>query len=195
MESAMSQHDEAPRRRRRASPGGYRSLDVSEYDPDVSMALTARAAHCLDWAALAFPKQYVPYTHLLKAIMGYRRTPVEDNQEVLMLRRNMTRVREILLKKYGRVLDSQPGLGVRATVDDADTLTVALPKKMARFRAAKVGLATTVNLIDPAKVPNTPEYAPWKAWLNRSVKEVMRQISDPTFESKLLPPAKESDGK
>lgn len=167
-------------------------LDITLYEKDANyqdMSLAHRAAHCLDWAAQHYQKQYIPYNVLLKGIQGYSRLPLLNSDEVMTLKRAMSRVRNILGDIYGRELDSQPGIGVRATTDDADALTIALPKKMSRFRSAKNALQQTVNRIDPTQIPDTAEMRPWKQWFNRSVKDVLKTIGTSEFESKLLPPA------
>ena len=162
---------------------------IQKYRPDKDMSMTKRAAHCLDWCANECPGEYLPYNMLLKVIQQYPRMPQLNSEEVQILRRNMSNVRGHLQKTYSRELDSQPGVGVRATFSDADTLTVALPKKMSRFRAAKRSLATTVNLIDERSIPDTAELKPWKVWMRKSVADVMRLVGSEDFDTKCLPPA------
>lgn len=165
---------------------------VMNYDRYVSptkAGLSARLAHFLDWAAKNAPGQYIAYNVLTKTVHKLDRLPNMESDLVRTVRGNMTSTRAKLVKLYSRDLDSLPGIGVRATCDDADTLSVSLPKKMRRFTAAKRSLKSTVDLIDPRKIPNTPEMKPLKEWLNRSVSEVMKLISSPDFEQKCLPPS------
>jgi len=166
------------------------ALDIRGFKPDYKQALTTRAAHFLHWAAINYPRQYTPYNVLVKAVQGYSKMPQLKSEEVERMRAGMTRVREILRTRFQRELDSVPGIGVRATVDSADTLTVSLPKRMRRLESAKKAVTQTVSLIDTASIPDTAEMKPWKAWLNKDVGEVMKAITSPDFEKKLLPPAK-----
>jgi hypothetical protein len=164
------------------------AVNAGEYETNPKLRNPDRSAHFLDWAAKHYPKSYVPYNYLLKAIMGYERTPRLDSEDVDRLRSNLTRIRTILQEIYGRDLDTQPGVGVRATVDDADTTTVALPKKMRRLRSAQVGLKKTVDLIDLSKLPSTADMVPWKRWLTTDVKTIMKTLDSPDFAKRMLPP-------
>lgn len=161
-----------------------------QYDPD--MTKRQRIAHFLDWAAKNYPKQYCPYPHLAKAVSGFPRMPQHNSREVDLIKSAMSGVNRILQTKYNRTIDSEPGIGVRATVDDADTATVALPKKFNRFRAAKNSLVQTAQLVDINKIPDTADYKPWKQWLKTDVKDILKMVKSPDFEQKLLPPAGES---
>ncbi len=169
------------------------AITISGYQHDAKMSTPHRAAHYLDWAAQHYPKQYTPYNVLLKAIQGFSRMPQLKSAEVEQLRGCMQRVKYVLLTRYGREMDAQPGIGVRATVDSADALTVALPKKMRRLRSAKNAVIQTTDLIDPSTLPNTAEMKPWKEWFNRSVKDVRKMLSSAEFEQKLLPPSSEPE--
>jgi hypothetical protein len=171
------------------------ALDLRNYEmPDPNKySLTARAAHCLDWAATNFPGQFIPYHHLLKAVDPAPRAYQLGSNKVENFRRSTAYIRKLLQKTYGREMITEPGVGVRATFSDTDALTVALPKKMSRFRAARRSLLTTTNLIDERNIPNTPELKPWKEWMRRSVTDVIRLVGSTNFEQKCLPPSTTSD--
>ncbi len=176
--------------------GLMKSLDqqLKDYRPDDEVSsVAARVAHFLDWAAKIGPGQYIPYNIATKTVLRLPRNPQLNSKEVETLRSRMSEVRKILQRQYGRDLDSQVGIGVRATYDDADTLTVSLPKKMRRFNAAKKSLSDTAALIDEKNVPNTPELKQWKAWLRNSVSDVLRLVGSADFEQKCLPPRSGSD--
>ncbi len=170
------------------------AIRANAYSPEHKDSLPQRAAHFLDWAAARYPKQYVPYNLLLKAVLGTSTTPSLHSSDVEQMRGRMSRVRVILQRKYARDLDSMPGVGARATVDDADTLVTSMPKRVASLRRAKTAVATTASLIDPAKIPNTADMAPWKRWMNASVGDVLRTLNSPEFEKKLLPPSPRDEG-
>ena len=165
-----------------------RAIDSGAYPLDTTLSLPQRGAHFLDWAAKNFPGQYVSYNMFLKAIMGFSKTPRIDGDAVEQLRGRMGRIREILKKNYGREVDSQRGVGARATVDDADTLKTSLPGKMKRLHSAKKAVVETVNLIDPANIPNTPDMKALKNWMVTDVRDIMKTLTSPSFEAKLLPP-------
>ncbi len=164
------------------------AISAGEYKVQEKLRVPERMAHYLDWAAAKYPKAYTPYNFVLKAIMGFEKTPRLGSEDVDRLRGKITRTREILQELYGRDLDTQPGVGVRATVDDADTTTVALPKKVKRLAAASNSVKKTMDLIDPKKLPDTAEMAPWKKWLTTDVKTIVKTLSAPDFASRMLPP-------
>lgn len=166
------------------SPFGHKfPFDQMLKDLDKKDSRTQRAAYYLDWAAKVMPKHYQPYNVLLTAIMGYTSRRRMDSDEVTSLRNSMGTVRKALQKYYGRTLDPA-GSGVRATVDDEDAATVALPKSLRRFRSAKNSVLAVNALIDPSKVRD-PRI---KSYLNRSVRDVIRMVGSEDFDRKLLPP-------
>lgn len=178
-------------RNKRSRRGGRTLTDAvnaGDYVAETKLRIPDRVAHFLDWAAAHYPKSYAPYNYVLKAVMGYEKTPRLDSDDVDRLRQGLTRVRVLLQEKYGREMDTQPGVGVRATVDDADTLTVALPKKIRRLQAAKVAVSKTAALIDPARLPSTAELAPWKRWFTTDVRTIMKTLDTPDFAKRMLPP-------
>ncbi len=164
---------------------------VAGYSVNTKDPMSQRVAHFMDWSAKHHPGHYVPYNLILKAVMGYAKTPRLDSDEVERLRGKMQNVRKILLEKYSRTLDSQAGVGVRATTGSADVLVQALPKKMRQLLSAKNGVMQVAGLVDASQLPNTPEMKPWKEWLSRSVADVRKVIGSAEFERKLMPPATE----
>lgn len=164
------------------------AVNAGEYKTQEKLTIPQRMAHYLDWAATKYPKAYTPYNFVLKAIMGFAKTPRLSTEEVDRLRSKITRVRDILQTDYGRDIDTQPGVGVRATTDDADTLTVALPKKVKRLQSASASVKKTADLIDPAKLPSTADLAPWKKWLTTDVRTIMKTLEAPDFAKRMLPP-------
>lgn len=175
----------APRKAKRSKF----TLDISKFETNHKLSIPHRAAQFLDWAAKNYPHQYTPYNLLLQAVMGYDRTPKLKNAEVERLRNASGRIRMLLVDKYARDLVVQPGLGPRATVDDADKLKMVMPKKAARLQSARISFVSTANSIDTKTIPNSPELSTLKDWFGRSVKDVVRQIGSKEFERKLLPPS------
>lgn len=168
------------------------TLNVKSYSFDPEQSKTRRVSAFLLWAAKNNPYQWIPYNVVVQAVNGYRRLPRMDGEEVNLIKNTMTGARRYL-QQNGRELVSQPGLGVRSTVDDADTLKVALPKKIGRLQAAKRAVIATTSIIDPSKIPDTEENRPWKRWLSRSVKAAVRELESPMFEKKLLPPGSDDE--
>jgi hypothetical protein len=59
---------------------------------------------------------------------------------------------------------------------------------MKRLHSAKKAVVETVNLIDPANIPNTPDMKALKNWMVTDVRDIMKTLTSPSFEAKLLPP-------
>jgi hypothetical protein len=147
-----------------------------------------RIAYYLDWCAARLPLQYQPFNVIVQEINAYARMPRMDTDEVSTARGSMHSVRRILQQKYQRDLDVGGG-GARATVSDEDAAGVVLPKKMKRLRSAKDAVVATHALIDVAEIKD-PRI---KAYLNKSVREVVRLIGSEDFDKKLLPPMSEEE--
>lgn len=162
-------------------------IDVKAYRFDQSLAKTRRAAHFLDWLARKHPGEFVQYNIVLKAIMGYSRTPRLDSQEVVHLQQSMSRCRLILETEYDRGMITMPSVGVRATYDDDDRAKNELPTKMRRLSSAKQSVERTVNAIDPRKLTD----ARVKRWLRSDVGGIMKALHQADFDVKALPPAED----
>lgn len=159
-----------------------------KYEIPLKLSNTQRAAHFLDFYATKNPGSFIAFNELLKAITGVGRTPQLKSQEVEHLRKSTTSIRRRLFEVHGREMISLPGVGVRASIGDADVLQNVMPKKSVRLQSARASFVKTAAGIDAAKIPNTPELAPLKAWFGHQIRDVMKQISSPDFERKLLPP-------
>lgn len=147
-----------------------------------------RIAFYLNWSATELPLQYQPFNVIVQAINNYSRLPRMDHNEVTSARGGLTSVRRIMQITYQRDLDVGGG-GVRATVSDEDAAGVVLPKKMKRLRSAKNAVVATHSLIDPAAVKD-PRI---RAYLNKSVRDVVKLIGSEDFDQKLLPPMSEEE--
>lgn len=183
--------DNKTRKRDRSVRTVTDAISAGEYVPDTALNKPARCAHFLDWAAATYPRQYVPYNYVVKAIEGYGKLPRLETQEVDAMRQRLARVRDLLHRDYKRDLDTQPGVGVRATVDSADVLVTTAEKRGKRLIAAKNAFEQTVRLVDPAKLPDTPAMARHKKWFQTSLRDLLKSLPD--LERRALPPA-EKDG-
>lgn len=166
---------------------GY-GLDVKKYATDSSLTVAGRVAHFLNWAADKYPKQFVQYNVLLKAIMGFSHTPRLNTQEVERLKDQMGHVAKLLYKRYGRETIAQPAVGIRASVDSADLLVNVAPRKARRLVKARDALVQTKELINLDEVPNLPEYRAYKEWLGKDVNDVLKLVNTEKFTERMLPP-------
>jgi len=154
-------------------------LDTSQSDP-------MRVAVLLDWAAKEHPYEFIPYNFLLKAIRGFKQTPMVGSKDVERVRGRISPAKVILMRDFGRTVISLTGGGVRATVDDMDTAKNALPGQMSRVRAASASLVRTRNLVDIRALPRGPEGDQVRRWVTKNVDEVMKVVGAEGFMDKLL---------
>lgn len=158
-------------------------------DEFCALTMPQRVAFFLDWCAKHYPHEYVAPALIWRAVTNLKRTPTHASPDAQRIKNMMGRVRAILQKDYARDLFGQPFVGVRATVDDADALQSTLPRRMRRLRAAREAVTRTAELIDPKKLPNTPQMTPWKRWFSTSVQDVLGLLNSDNFSRGLLPPA------
>ena len=164
--------------------------DLHHYESDQSQSMTRRIAHFLDWAAENMPKEFLQYNVVLKAVMGYRHLPRLETKEVEFVRSAITRVRKVLLSVYKRGTVTMPGVGVRATVDDADMVIHDVSKKGQRVQSAVNAFTASVNVVNVANIPKTPEMAPYQKYI-KDAKAIAANFGSPEFLQKLLPPKTE----
>lgn len=168
-----------------------RALDFGGYKYLEEMSRPQRAAHALDWAASNFPQQFVAYNVLVKAIFGFKSTPRLVNNDVIALRKCLSRIRTILQKDYGRGLVTSLGQGVRATVDSADQLKNDVPRVSRRLASASTAFVNSTALVDISAIPATKENKPYIDWYKTGLKSQLALLNSPDFQRKLLPPQEE----
>lgn len=167
-----------------------KKTDISSYKHDAGMPLTKRIPHFLNWAAEHLPKEFMQYNVVLKAIMGYTHLPRLETKEVLFVKSATSRVRKTLLDSYRRGMVTMAGVGVRATVDDADMVIHDVSKKGKRVTSAMNAFTASVNVVNISNIPKTPEMAPYQKYI-RQAKEVTLMFGTQEFLQKLLPPKTE----
>lgn len=163
------------------SGGAYKSyLQIEESIPQ-------RMARYLDWAATKYPHCLTPMNVLYKAIMGMARMPALKSAEVERLRSRMQAVKNHLHKIYGRTLISEPGMGVRASVDSNDIVEGPLERAVRRVAAAQHQAAVVSGLVETSKLSS----------INKSrhadVADALKKLQSPTVLGKLLPRPQEQD--
>jgi hypothetical protein len=162
---------------------------LSDYKFDTKWSRLMRIAHFLDWAAKHLPYDLIPHNEICRAVNGYDRTPAMNSKEVESIRSSMSGVRHKLQDMFKRGLVTEIGVGVRASVDDVDVLKNCLTKKQIVMRSAQKGYVDTAALImDPDKIPNTPENKPYKDWYNKTASRLLASINNESFQALLLPP-------
>lgn len=177
-------------------------IDFAEYRTQLKEvegeALVQKIAHFLDWASETKPKEVIPYNQITRSVYDLKQMPRLMNNEVVLVQRSMSRVRAVLINKYKRSLVSVPGIGCRATVDDADIVTTELAKNVRRIEKDSQRVAQIYSLVDPAKLPSTEEFKPWKDWFHRQsgTGGLFKMIQSSDWSKRLaLPPAPEAEKK
>ncbi len=125
---------------------------IAEYKHVPSLTHSQRIAHFLDWGAQHLEKTYFPYHIICKAVNGYAHTPREGSDAVELIRKAMQSVKKILRETYKRGFDYSRGLGVRATVDDNDTVNYSLATAAKRLVSSKRNVDKVASIVDPGKL-------------------------------------------
>lgn len=169
-------------------------LDTTSYEHHPEFTKNRRAADFLAWAAVKFPGVFISHSLLAQAVNMLSRMPRFDSTDVRHVRANVTRIRDILENVYGRALDSQKGVGMRATVNDEDRLKTSMPKRARIYVAQQVKFKREIAAININNVPVTADNKMHISWY-RAANKVMKEIGSTHFETKLLPPAPEGNEK
>ncbi len=165
------------------------TFSISDFHVDPEMRRPARIAAFLHWYAQHQPYVWAGYNEVLQATNGLGYKPRLSNDEVRVIKGAMHRAGQILMETYGRAVISNRGLGIRATVDAADTVRHVATKRAKRAERAIVSLAQVDEIVDVSAIPNTPENKALKQWYQRDVRGILKQVSDAEFLTKMLPPA------
>lgn len=146
----------------------------------------SKAAHFLDFCAKEMPGQTVAWNLIARAIGGLGRTPGAGSEDVRSLQGRSTSIRNKLMKDYGRGLDTVPGVGARATVDDDDLADTQYHKQVVRIAGAQAAAAKTATHINPSRMKK----ADLKGWFVNSSKALGEMNAEKRLE-RLLPAKKE----
>ncbi len=171
-----------------SKPHSKKGGNSSGYVPDTELPLAKRIAHFLDWAAVHRPKEFIQYPEITKEIMGYNHMPRAKTEEVKHIQKTASRSRNILRKEYKRGMVSKLGLGVRATVDDADMTMNVLTKRAKTLAGAGAKFVETHSDIDPTKLSSTGEVGKFKDWYLHEATDTAKKLTAPAFKQNLLPP-------
>lgn len=160
--------------------------DVSEFTVDQSLSLTHKIVEFLNWAALHRPHQILAYNLIWKAVTGEKRMHDLASKEADFVRSATSRARKILLQKYQRGMHSEKGLGIRATVDDADMVKTDLAVKGRRVQAAVGAFTASANVVNLKNIPNTPEMQRYMTFA-KAAKRIAVTFQTPDFIKALTP--------
>jgi hypothetical protein len=169
-------------------PGGGK--DISEFHVNPELSMTKRIAQFLDWAAVHRPRAYMAFNIIWQAVTGEKKLTHLNSDGATFVKKAISRVRQELLKTYKRGMDSQRGLGVRATVDDVDMVKFDVSAKAHRVESAQKSFIASVNVVDPANIPNTVEMKPFLGYI-KDAKKIALLMQTPDYIKALLPPKKE----
>lgn len=154
---------------------------ISEYKVIPELTLAQKVAHFLDWAATHVKKTYFSYSLICKAVRGLAHVPRMNTNEVEAVRKTMQRAKQILRDKYKRGFDFSRGLGVRATVDDNDTVNYTVATAAKRMVSSKMNLDKVSSIVDPSKLSSK------EASYFENVTQASKRITNGHIQA-LLPP-------
>jgi hypothetical protein len=148
------------------------------YPLDNNMTVPHRVAHCLNWAAEYHPFYPLTYMVLYQAIMGLAQPPRKDNKEVELIKSRNQAVKKILHERYKKGLVIIPGMGVRATVDDADRFKNCAKRAVKRVESAALGAHRELSSVDAKNIENTPDNQEAINFLSKEKKLTLGSINE-----------------
>jgi len=170
---------------------GIRNLEA--FPLDNKMTKPQRVAALLDWWAGKYNYDFLGYNEITKAVNGYKHMPRMENQEVTDMRSIVGRAAKILQEKYKRGLVRHWALGARATAEDMDTIRNNVAAAARRHERSGVALVKLVDIVNVKNIPDTPENRPHRQWVQRDIMGIVKQLSEPNYMARLLPPKKKEE--
>jgi hypothetical protein len=158
--------------------------ELKNFKFDATQPISRRIAACLDWSAKECPGQFLQPQLLVKAVMGYARTPNLQSKEVEQVKSRWQQVRKILLSEYERDLVIERGVGSRATYSSEDVAKSTLPTRVRRFENSRRSVEKTMEIVDPNQIINK-ELKSWVVGMGPS----FRALANSDLVKKLLPQA------
>ncbi len=130
-------------KRRMASQG----VKLEDFEVDQQDGIARRIAKCLAWYAEKAPGRCAKLPELYKVVEQKGRKPAEDSREIARFRGQVQRANALLREEYGLHLKYIRGMGVRATFDDDDKLSIfeQRNKRVARAIALREQTSSTIN--------------------------------------------------
>lgn len=161
-------------------------LELYEWPKD-EPARSQRIAHLLNFCAENLPYQFISLTTIQRYANGMTVNPRMPDDVIRGIKGSFCNVKKILLSKYKRGWASQPGVGVRACVDDADVVKKDVAGKATRLQSALVSLSKSVEIVDTKSASYASLDAKTKSWFQKDIKENIDELLEEGAELKLLP--------
>jgi hypothetical protein len=162
-------------------------------------SIRGRVAEFLDWAATKYPSQIITYEEVAQAVFSLGRVQSKQSAPVKSIRGQMSSSGKLLMSHYKRTIISMPGVGVRASIDDADILQGTLTKDVQRHKQTATKLQKTAALINPTALaaqletldgdPEMKEQLVELAtWFSDDLSKYLKTLKRPKVAAALLPP-------
>lgn len=171
-------------------------LKLSEYHPK-EQYISSRIAEFLNWGAEKYPRSVFTYEEITQAIFTLGSLPKVGSKQVQNIRNAVSRARIIMRDKFKRDIVTIKGVGARATVDSADTLTTSVVREVASHERSCKKLKETVALINNKELQDLIEKAPADLkedlrtlgdWYSDVLMRYVKRLEQPQAMQALLPP-------
>jgi hypothetical protein len=124
----------------------------SDYKVDPEMGLAARIADSLSWYAEVCPNRVVSWPELMKTVRQDRRKWPEDSDEIKRFKGQKGHADKLMIAKYGKVIITVPGEGVRGSTGSEDIIINHTPKAARRATKAMERFKETTELVNTSEV-------------------------------------------
>jgi len=153
----------------------------------IKMTPPERVVHFILWSAIHHPGRPVSVPHMVRVAYNLPKLPKEEAKDVISFGKKIGAVRKILYERHKKALISHPGLGFRASVDDADAARNDTERKAKRVVHAINGLDKSRHIVNRSNLSG--------ALRERfdELGEVTKRLTSSNIYDKLLPPNTEKD--
>ena len=172
-------------------------LRITEYKL-VAKSISGKMAEFLDWVGTKYPRHFVTYEEIAQAVFSLGKLPVAASKQVESVRGAMSAARRVMHARYKRDVITVKGVGARATVDAADTLTTSVMRDVTSHERRCKRLQDTVALVNQKELDDLIEQAPpdlredlkvSRNWFVEHLTKYVKTLQKSTTTVALLPPA------
>jgi hypothetical protein len=177
-------------------------LQLKTFRPEET-SIRGRVAEFLNWCADRYPHQIITHEEVTQAIFTLGKVPDGRAKHVKSVKGQMSSAAKLLMEKYKKSLITMRGVGVRASVDDADILKESVTKEVERHKQTADKLQKTADLINPGALQDQldalkgdpelkEELLTLSEWFNGTMGKYLKSLKRPTVAAALLPPPPEA---
>ncbi len=143
---------------------------ADRYEYKHKLSKNERLCDFLDWMAREAPYALVPANFVVRAIDGQAKMPRDGTEETKKARARASTCRALMGERHKRGIVVDPA-GIRATVDEDDTMRSQQVRNVRRLQTAVASVRRTDDIVPTEKLRD-PELRSWKAGVRGALKAI-----------------------